>query len=111
MTPEVRDELRALEVMTDSEIDTSDPDAQDFSAEEGWVRGKFFRPIKTPISIRIDMDVLDWFKQQKGPYQVLINKVLRGYMESQKKDPSRPSEGRITGEGLRDKLSPIRGLI
>lgn len=36
LTPEVRDELRALEARKDSEIDTSDPDAQDFSAGKGW---------------------------------------------------------------------------
>ncbi len=44
MTPKMQEELRALEVMDDSEIDTSDPDAPDLSAEEGWVRGRFYRP-------------------------------------------------------------------
>lgn len=41
MTSRMREELRALEAMKDSEIDTSDPDAPDLSAEEGWVRGRF----------------------------------------------------------------------
>ncbi len=84
MSSTMREEFHALEAMDDAEIDTNDPDAPDLSAEEGWVRGKFYRPLKKPISIRIDMDVLDWFQQQEGPFQVLINKALRGYMESQK---------------------------
>ena len=41
MTPKMLRELRDLEAMKDSEIDTSDPDAPDLSAEEGWVRGRF----------------------------------------------------------------------
>jgi len=44
MTPKMREELQALEAIDDSEIDTSDPDAPDLPAEEGWVRGKFYRP-------------------------------------------------------------------
>ena len=96
MTPKMQEELSALEAMDDSEIDTSDPDAPDLSAEEGWVRGKFFRPLKKPISIRIDMDILDWFQRQEGPYQVLINKALRGYMESQRRVETRPNDERLT---------------
>lgn len=33
---------------------------------------------------RMDMDVLDWFRDEGQQYQVLINKVLRGYMEAQR---------------------------
>ena len=43
---------------------------------------------KTRITIRIDDDVLDWFRKQVheaggGSYQTLINNVLRGFMNSQ----------------------------
>lgn len=37
------------------------------------VRGKFFRPIKQPISIRVDADVLASFKAQDGRYQARMN--------------------------------------
>jgi uncharacterized protein (DUF4415 family) len=75
-------DLERLAAQPDEAIDTTDPDAPDRSDEPGWVRGKFYRPIKKPISIRIDMDVLDWFKSQGQPYQVLMNQALRRYMES-----------------------------
>jgi uncharacterized protein (DUF4415 family) len=80
----MRADLECIRALPDTEIDTSDPDAPDHSAESGWVRGKFYRPLKKPISIRMDMDVLDWFRSQGQQYQVLINKVLRGYMEAKR---------------------------
>lgn len=49
------------------------------------VRGKFFRPIKKPISIRVDADVLAWFKAQDGRYQARMNEALRQYMEQRRK--------------------------
>lgn len=44
---------------------------------------------KTRITIRIDNDILDWFRQQVhdaggGNYQTLINTVLREYMNSKR---------------------------
>ena len=49
------------------------------------VRGKFFRPIKQPISIRLDADVLAWFKSERGPYQARMNDALREYMQQRRK--------------------------
>lgn len=46
----------------------------------GWrtaVVGKFYRPIKTPVTIRVDADVLAWLKHQSRAYQTRINKLLR----------------------------------
>ena len=51
----------------------------------GAVRGKFFRPIKKPISIRVDADVLAWFKAQDGRYQARMNEALREYMRQRRK--------------------------
>jgi len=45
-----------------------------------------FKPRKKAISIRMDVDVLDWFKAQPGKYQKLINKACRAYMHSAKKE-------------------------
>jgi uncharacterized protein (DUF4415 family) len=39
---------------------------------------------KKLISIRLDEDVVAWFKQQGRPYQTLINSVLKAYVEHQK---------------------------
>lgn len=41
-------------------------------------------PGKQSITIRIDVDVLDWFKRQGRGYQTRINKLLRSYMEARK---------------------------
>ncbi len=51
---------------------------------ENW-RGarRFFRPIKEPISIRIDADVLDWLKHRSDRYQVEINRILRMAMDAE----------------------------
>lgn len=40
---------------------------------------------KTPVSLRIDPDILDFFKSQGKGYQTRMNAVLRAYMEAQKK--------------------------
>ena len=39
-------------------------------------------PRKAAISLRLDADVLDWFRTQGGGYQTRINAVLRAYMEA-----------------------------
>lgn len=40
-------------------------------------------PEKQTITIRLDADVLDWFKRQGRGYQTRINKLLRFYMQAQ----------------------------
>jgi uncharacterized protein (DUF4415 family) len=66
----------------DGEPDTSDiPEAP----AENWataVRGKFYRPRKEAISLRLDMDVLDWLRRQGPGYQTTINRILRERMEA-----------------------------
>jgi predicted DNA binding CopG/RHH family protein len=53
-------------------------DDYDFS---GGVRGRFYTPKKIPISLRLDNDIVLFFKklasEQKVPYQTLINSLLR----------------------------------
>lgn len=85
LTPEMKADLRFLESQADEDIDLTDPDSPDLSDKPGWVRGKFYRPRKAPISIRIDVDVLEWFKKREVHYQTLMNQALRGYMESHSK--------------------------
>jgi uncharacterized protein (DUF4415 family) len=82
VTEEVLEEMRALSRLPESEIDTDDiPEA---SAENMWqgVRGPHFRPLKTPVTIRLDADVVAWFKSnaEGGKYQSEINRVLRQHM-------------------------------
>ena len=75
-------EIRALKRMKDSEIDTTDiPPISDWSKA---MVGKFYRPIKKPLTIRLDADVLAWLKGQGKGYQTRINALLRTAMESGK---------------------------
>jgi uncharacterized protein (DUF4415 family) len=45
--------------------------------------GKFYRPIKKSLTIRLDADVLAWLKSQGRGYQTRLNKLLRAAMEGQ----------------------------
>ena len=50
------------------------------------VARKGLRPVprKTLLSLRIDSDVIDWFKKQGAGYQSRMNALLRAYMEAHK---------------------------
>jgi uncharacterized protein (DUF4415 family) len=71
-------EIHALAAMSDAEIDTSDiPEVKDWS---GAVLGKFYRPIKKPVTVPLDADVIAWLKSQGRGYQTRINSLLRAAM-------------------------------
>jgi uncharacterized protein (DUF4415 family) len=73
-------ELAALAALRDEKIDLSDlPEVLDWS---GAVVGKYYRPIKKSLTIRLDADVLAWLKAQGRGYQTRINRMLREAMES-----------------------------
>jgi uncharacterized protein (DUF4415 family) len=62
-----------------------DPDLQGFD-DIDWSKAIVVdAPAKQPISIRLDADILDYFKSKGSGYQSRINSVLRHYMESVKK--------------------------
>lgn len=78
-------ELEALKAMPDEEIDYSDIPA---TAPDQWRNGevgKFYRPLKRQITLRIDADVVEWFKSQGSGYQTRINEVLREAMTGKAK--------------------------
>ena len=70
----------ALEKMTDQDIDFSDIPPLD----KAFFAGAALRlpRRKKSLSIRLDPDVLEWFKHQGKGYQTRINAVLRMYMET-----------------------------
>jgi uncharacterized protein (DUF4415 family) len=85
-------ELAALARKRDEEIDTSDiPEVKDWS---GAVVGKFYRPAKEAVSIRLDADILAWFKRHGSGYQTRINEVLRKAMATG--TPTSQNEGNST---------------
>jgi len=79
-------QLDALDAMRDEDIDLSDiPEKLDWS---NAVRGKFFRPVKQQVTLRLDADVLHWFKtnaEGSRGYQTQINAALRRFVEEEAK--------------------------
>lgn len=68
-------EIRALRRLRDEDIDLTDiPEVVDWSKA---VRGKFYRPVKESLTIRIDADILAWLRAQGKGYQTRINATLR----------------------------------
>ncbi|HYH19309.1 MAG TPA: BrnA antitoxin family protein [Azospirillum sp.] len=63
----------------------SDPDAAPIVDEAWFEQAEVVEPAtKTAISIRIDREVLDYFKASSRRYQTKINAVLRAYMEHER---------------------------
>jgi uncharacterized protein (DUF4415 family) len=76
----LREEFAALEVMADSDIDTSDiPEVTNWSCAE---RGRFYRPVKQLLSVRLDSDLVAWFKASGAGYRTRINAALREYVKT-----------------------------
>jgi len=77
----------AVDAPTDEEIEAAirkDPDAAplDFDWSEAVL---VIPPRKRAISIRLDEDVLDYFKKEGAGYQRRMNAVLRSYMHQKQK--------------------------
>jgi uncharacterized protein (DUF4415 family) len=81
LTPTQQAELDALADLPDEQIDTQDiPELSDWSKKK---RGLFFRPVKQQITLRLDADLIAWFKSrvsQDEGYQTYINRALREYV-------------------------------
>ena len=75
-----------LRAMTDSEIDLSDnPEIPpEMFARAVVRRGLKPVPRKAQLTLRLDQDVLDWFRKRGRGYQTQINALLRAYMEAHK---------------------------
>jgi uncharacterized protein (DUF4415 family) len=88
LTADERAALAAVAAMPDDEIDLSDPpEVKDWS---GAVRGMFYKPIKQQLTLRLDADVVAWFKahaaNERG-YQTRINRALREYVSAHEREP------------------------
>jgi uncharacterized protein (DUF4415 family) len=57
------------------------------TAAEEWAAPdeKMYKPIKKPVTLRLDADILSWFKAQGRGYQTRINRALRGLMAKERK--------------------------
>jgi len=94
LTREQAAELKLLANLPDDAIDTTDaPELLDWS---GAKRGLFYRPVKQQLTLRLDADVVAWFKAHTTAdegYQTRINRALREYVEGQERKGRR--SGRV----------------
>jgi uncharacterized protein (DUF4415 family) len=91
LTESQKRELEALTAMKDEDIDTTDiPELSEDFFRNGQI-GRFYRPVKQQLTLRVDADVVEWFKRHapdgKG-YQTRINLALREYVQAQEKKAS-----------------------
>ena len=73
-------ELAAIAALPDNQIDTSDIPELPPSAWKDAVRGRFYRPVKQAVSLRLDADVVAWLKKPGKGYQTRANHILRERM-------------------------------
>ncbi len=87
LTPEQRAELEHLAALPEDRIYTGDfPEQRDWS---GSRRGALFRPVKQQITLRLDADIINWFKRhpkRDAGYRTTINQALREYVVQHDRD-------------------------
>ena len=82
LPPDVQSQIQSLEALPDEQINTTDaPEILDWSDSR---RGVYYRPVKRQITLRIDADIVAWFKARahggRG-YQTDINGALREHVQ------------------------------
>lgn len=80
LSPALQAEAEALAGMPEHAIDLLGmPEVADWSDAE---RGRFYRPVKRQLTLRLDADVVYWFQTHTpgGGYQTRINQALREYV-------------------------------
>lgn len=87
ITKNSRTDWSRLKTMRDKDVDLSDiPElTPDVFARVVVRRGLHVVPSKRQLTLRVDSDVLDWFREQGRGYQTQINALLRAYMQAHKK--------------------------
>ena len=84
LTAEKKKKLQILAARPDREIDLSDiPEIREIPPDA--VIGKFYRPRKASVTIRIDVDVLAWLRSSGAGYQTRVNNYLRSLMRRSRK--------------------------
>ena len=80
----IKSDLARIDALKDADIDYSEIPDLSTLGEEFWSKAvvKQAEP-KAQITIRVDREVLDWFRAQGKGYQSRMNAVLRAYKEAQ----------------------------
>jgi uncharacterized protein (DUF4415 family) len=85
LTKEQKRQIAAIAGKRDADIDLAEmPEVADWSGAE---MGKFYRPPKKPVTMRLDTDVVEWLKSYGRGYQTRVNHLLRHAMVSSQEPP------------------------
>jgi uncharacterized protein (DUF4415 family) len=83
LTAREKRDLKKLAELPDGQIDTSDIPELPPEAWRNAVRGKYYRPVKQAVSLRLDADLVAWLKKPGKGYQTRVNRILRERMLSE----------------------------
>jgi uncharacterized protein (DUF4415 family) len=90
-------DIAVIAAKRDDYIDFSDaPPVVDWSGAE---IGKFYRPVKKPVTMRLDSDIIEWLKADGRGYQTKANWLLRHAMLHSRKRKDVGAQGRNRGLG------------
>ncbi|MGD0697683.1 MAG: BrnA antitoxin family protein [Terriglobia bacterium] len=105
LTREQKRDIAAIAAKGDADIDFSDaPPVLDWTGAE---IGKFYRPMKKPVTLRLDSDVIEWLKSGGRGYQTRANWLLRHAMlhNMRERRPARREPVRRHTTGRQRKVS------
>jgi uncharacterized protein (DUF4415 family) len=86
------EEIKAMRARGEDQTRADAPEA-DSLGENFWKDAKVVMPgAKKAVNIRVDADVLDWFKSQGSGYLTRMNAVLRTYYEAKRARPTPGNE-------------------
>jgi uncharacterized protein (DUF4415 family) len=80
-----QEELEALDALSDEEVArrlAADPETPAMPDADWWRDAEVVPARKQPVTLRLDPDILAWFRDQGPGYQTRINAVLRRYMDA-----------------------------
>jgi uncharacterized protein (DUF4415 family) len=78
---------KRLDRMTSAQVEAiaaADKDGAPMTDAE-WAKAEVAHPHKVPVGLKLDDDLLGWFKSQGKGYQTRINTILRRYYETHRK--------------------------
>jgi uncharacterized protein (DUF4415 family) len=90
-----RADLRRLRRISEAEVARTSPPELEGLPPDFWVEAVVVPGPKKAISLRVDQDVLEWFRETGPRYQTRMNAVLRSYVAKMRKDQ--------TGQGTKPK--------
>lgn len=87
---ESRTNFARLDAMTEEELEASIDPEEEGEIDWSTIQVGFPGP-KERLTVRFDVNVVDWFKRQGPGYQTRMNEVLKSYVEAQEHKGTRPT--------------------